>query len=131
MYQLIHMNKIPFVNFVEFAWSFSFDQCIVCTSSTYSFEIHFWYLKLFLDIGKIFQKGHLRFKIINNHNILCQLLKLEETKVVFSMYLTNETERNHLLKYCLIVYRPTPILSKHSVQKSKIYTNIQCICMFF
>ena len=78
MYQLIYMNKIQFVNIVGFAWSFSFGQCIVCTSSTYGFELHFWYLQIFLDIGKMFQKGHFRFKIINNHNI-CQILKLEET----------------------------------------------------
>jgi len=73
------MNKIQFVNFVAFAWPFSFGQCIVCTSSTYGFELHFWYVHICLDIGKMFQKGYFRFKIINNHSILCQILKLEET----------------------------------------------------
>ena len=79
MYQLIYMNKIQFVNFVGFAWSFSFGQCIVYTSSTCGFELHFWYLQIFRDIGKMFQKGNFRFNIINNHDILCQILKLEET----------------------------------------------------
>ena len=33
----------------------------------------------FLDIGEMLQRGHLRFKNLNNHNILSQFLMLEVT----------------------------------------------------
>ena len=96
------------VNVVGFAWSFFF----------YGLELHFWYqIKFFLDIDKMFQKGHFKFKIINNHNILCQLLKIEETTGIVIDIIV-----------CLLdLYLPMPSLTIiRKVEKVKFLQMVKC-----
>ena len=95
-----------------------FFFCIVCTSSTYSLELHFWYqIQFFLDIDKMFQKGHFKFKILNNHNILCQLLKIEETTGIVIDIIV-----------CLLdLHLPMPSLTIiHKVEKVKFLQMVKC-----